>query len=424
MTDHITPVEKRLNCHGSQAKVRCNTFPGIGRLLALFRTRFILLAAAALLVALTVMRKEEALELIFRNDSDPGLSKNKNLSHSDRQQQLQQPSNQQELQEQQQQSQQRQPQPMNWKAFNIALHEAQKPVNWTWRQMAEKQKTKSDFNVLKIRLQSQFMKLKEVDEILSYQELGKRFRPLLQEKGLLMVGDSTTRLLFGTLWCLMDGIFPSDGDNDWKVCNQRQNEMKEKCRSLMDSGENCELTIPTFANKTTNLHLQFQRNWRIGKLPNNTVEIMADNRDRFIFFMFPCLHELWTPWGQETDAPEYPDWNSSFDDLFTSVERANPEYAFLLGTTVAVCDSKLWNEELIKMYLHHGGALKCTSVGLEVLSQHSLLTNPTVKVLDMHDATERSGCNDAPDGRHYNRGLAPRRQLTLLWKAMQNAPKR
>ena len=214
MADHITPVEKRLNCHaGSHAKVRCNTFLRIGRLLSLFRTRFMPLAEA-LLIALTVMRNEVTLELIFRNDSDPGLSENENLADLGGQQQLQQPSKQQELQEQ--------PQPMNWTAFNIALHGTQ-GCRWD-------------------------------------------FRLLLQEKGLLEVGDSTARYLFGTLWCFMDGIFPSDGHTDWKVCNQRQNKIKEKYQTLMDSGEHCELTIPTFANETTNLRLRFQRNWRIGNL--------------------------------------------------------------------------------------------------------------------------------------------------------------
>ena len=441
------------------------------RLSSLFRTKLIPLAAAALLIALIVTRNE--VSLVLRNGSDPGLSKHENLADLNGQQQLQQPSEKQELQSQQQkyqqqQLQQRQPQPMNSTAFNIALHEAQNPVNWTWRHIAEKQKTKRELDVLKRRFQSQIMKLKDADEILSYQELEKHFRPLLQEKGLLMVGDSTTRYLFGTLWCLMDRIFSSDGDNDWKVCHQRQKKMKAGCQTMMDNGEHCQLTIPTFANATTNLHLQFQWSWRIGKLPNNTVNIMADNRDRFIFYMMPCLHELWTPGGREKHVPEYPSWNSSFDDLFTSVEQANPAYAFLLGTAVAVCDSKLWDTALIKMYLEgksfvngeprnefsiyayqgranlsakysgpvpvlksfrenhtcdnslfdEGGVLKCTAVGLEVLSQHSLLTNPTVKILDMHDAT-KDRCNDTLDGRHYIRGLALRRQLTLLLKAMQ-----
>ena len=237
-------------------------------------------------------------------------------------------------------------------------------------------------------------------------------------------------------------------------------------------GKQCDLVATTLSNATMDLHLQFLEVWNINKVPPQVFNPIGDNRDRFIFYMQPCLHSLWVPGGRENDiSTEYPRWNTTFHDFYTSIEQANPAYSFLLGTTVSVCDSKIWERPLVKMYLEggsfvngeprsvldlynyqgranlpvnysgpirvikpfrenhtcdnslfdEGGVLKCTSVGLEVLGQHGLLKNPIVKIVDMHEATNFA-CPDTSDGRHYSRG-ALRRQLTLLLKAMQSVPK-
>ena len=419
-----------------------NSVRRTGRWLSLRRTKLYPLAAAALLVALIMIIRE--ISLVLRYDSDRETtsetvtnewSMNEIVADLDRQQQLQ---------------------------------AQQRPVNWTRLHLAEKQKTQRELHVLKRKLQSRFTRLTKDDEILSYKQLARQFRPLLRKRGLLVVGDSSSRLIFVTLWCLMDGFFPSDEDRDGSVCHNRQKELKEKCQALTNLGRQCD-HLATFSDGKSSLHLQFQRNWLIETIQHNIVEAIGSNRDRFILYMVPCLHSLWMPGGREVDIHNaYPNWTSNFNDFYSSLEESNPAHSLLLGTTVTVCDSKLWERPLVEMYLQgknfingeprhefnlytyqgranlsakysgpvpvlksfrenhtcdnslfdEGGVLKCTAVGLEVLSQHSLLTNPTVKILDMHDAT-KDGCNDTLDGRHYLRGLTLRRQLTLLLKAMQ-----
>ena len=474
MSDATAHVEKSLANHGSDANgTDNNALCRVGRSPSLLRGKLFPAAAALFLLALAILRNEESLILRNDSESDPATTltivNNESSIHEivadlDNQQQLQTQTN------------------SAAAALFLAtenlidLDKQQEPVNWTRLHLAEREKTERNFQVLKSKLQSRFKSLEQADEILGYPELAKQFRPLLQQRGLLMMGDSTSRMLFGALWCVMDGIFPADGDNNLSACDGRQEALKKKCRASMNSSE-CGLRASfskesaTFSNETANFHLSFQRHQDVGWLDDRVVEVMRDNRDRFIFFLLPCLHALWAPGGREKSVrSRYPSWNTSFHELYTSVEQANPAHSFLLGTTVAVCDSKLWETPLIEMYLQgenfvngepshefklynaqrntslhanysgpvpvmssfrenhtcdnslsdEGGALKCSSVGLEVLLEHTLITNPAVRVVDMHGATE-FGCNDTDDGRHYKRGLTLRRELTLLLRAMQSA---
>jgi hypothetical protein len=346
------------------------------------------------------------------------------------------------------------------------------PINWTDIHLQEKRNTQKDLVALRHEMESRFISLKDNDEILTFQELEEEYRPLLQRRGLLIMGDSTSRILFGSLWCLIEGVFRSQGAQDKDVCGERLKSLKERCEAPMASGEQCDL-IATFTNETTPLHLQFQRNWNIGKMSAGLLKTMSNNRNRFIFYMLPCLHALWMPGGREKDIhTEYPSWNGSFQEFFNSMEEADPAHGLLVATSVTLCDRKLWEKPLVDMYLEgkefvngkpisilnlykyqgrttlpanysgpipvlqsfrenhtcdnalfdEAGNLKCTAVGLEVLSQHHLMKNPAVKVLDMHGATE-FGCDDTNDGRHYTRGLSLRRELTLLLRAMQDAAK-
>ena len=469
MSDHMPLVDRSL-IHDSDAKGEGkNALCRAWRLSSLFRTKLIPLAAAALLIALIVTRNE--VSLVLRNGSDPARtstivttsesSVNGTVVNVDDKQQAQTNNN---------------------SAAAVALtttknledrdrkqQNQELPVNWTLLHLAENEQAQPDLDVLRYKLQDRFTRLKNDDEILTYEQLAQQFRPLLQERGLLMVGDSTARLLFVALWCVVDGFFPSDGIHSDSVCIQRQKELKEKCHTMMENGEQC-APRAAFSNETTNLYLEFQSTWRIKKLEDYVVKAMGNSSDRFIFCNLPCLHALWIPGGFEAPSidAEYPQWSTHLHNFFTSIEESNPSYSFLLGTPVTVCDSKLWQKPLVEMYLQdenfvngsphdrfslmrqkptlpanysgpvpvaksgrknhncdnalfdEGGALRCTSVGLEVLSQHSLLNNPTVTIVDMHDATE-NGCDDANDGVHYIRGLTLQRQLTLLLKAMQTS---
>lgn len=212
------------------------------------------------------------------------------------------------------------------------------------------------------------------------------------------------------------------------------------------------------------------------QLWGKVVDIMKGNRDRFIFYLLPCLHQVWYPGLYEVYVNTlYPSCYPSSQDLFTSIEKANPAHSFLFGTTTVVCDSKLnyWKKQIIDMYLegkefvngtpkpiadiyaHHyhaplaanysgpipiltpsrknhqcdnflfddAGGLNCMAVSLETLAQHSLfINNSAVKVLDIRGASE-FGCEDMPDGIHYVRGLPLRRQLMLLLRGMQSTPR-
>jgi len=354
-------------------------------------------------------------------------------------------------------------------------HDDPVPINWTDLHLQEKERTQKDLVELKRKMDSRFISLKENDEILTFQELEDQYRPLLQGRGLLMMGDSTTRLLFGKLWCLIEGVFRTQEDEDQDQCSPRLHKLKSRCEASMSLGEQCQLTA-TFTNETTPINLQFQNKWEIGKIVPELRKILSNNRDRFIFYMLPCLHALWMPGGRErTIHTEYPSWNGSFQEFFNSLEEADPAHTFFVATSVAMCESKLWEMPLVEMYLQdkhfvngeprdilklyeyqgmtrrpvplpanysgpipvlqsfrenhtcdnalfdEAGNLRCMAVGLDVLMQHSLMKNPAVKVLDMHGATA-FGCDDTDDGRHYTRGLSLRRELTLLLRAMQSTP--
>ena len=150
----------------------------------------------------------------------------------------------------------------------------------------------------------------------------------------------------------MDGFSPSDADQDGSVCHHRQEELKKKCAAMTALGNQCKVRA-TFSNGTDNLYLQFRKNFHIKKIQDDIVETMGTNRDQFIFYMVPCSHgALWIPGGRESEVLNaYPKWSSNFNDFYSSMEESYPAYSLLLGTTVTVCDSKLWERPLVEMYL-------------------------------------------------------------------------
>jgi hypothetical protein len=273
------------------------------------------------------------------------------------------------------------------------------------------------------------------------------------------------------LWCLMDGAFRSDAYPVDDACQERLDELKQKCRI---AGLQCDVQA-MWSNETNPIHLEFQNNFFIGEMEENIVDVIRKNRDRHIVFLMPCWHQLWLPgYFEMVTETKYPRCDSSFPDLYTSIEKANPLHSFLLGTATSACDSKReMFTKMIDMYLEEKhfvdgsptwilplyaisdtnplpanysgpisaltpsrknhqcdkflsdavGNVNCVAVGVDALLQHSLLNNSAVKVLDMRGATE-FGCNDTSDGVHYSRGLPLRRQLMILLRAMQSADKR
>lgn len=350
-------------------------------------------------------------------------------------------------------------------------NETPQPTNWTAIHLAEKEKTKQNLGVLYDKLKHRFIPLDPKEEILNYKQLEEEFRPLLQERGMLIMGDSTSRMLFVILWCLLEGEFRSDVEMVEDRCVGRLVELQAKCSF---SGPPCNV-LANFTNETSPIHLQYVAQWVIEEMKGDVpdvYDVVRDNRDRFIFYLFPCLHQLWVPGAFEVHINTvYPACHPVPQYLFASFEKANITHSLLFGTTTAVCDSKLWTapmidmylegrkfvnrtpEAIVKMYVHDywaplaanycgtlpvitssrqdhqcdnflfddAGGLNCMAVCLEALAQHSLFNNnAAVKVLDIRGASE-FGCEDTHDGLHYRHGLALRRQLMVLLRGMQSA---
>lgn len=342
------------------------------------------------------------------------------------------------------------------------------PPDWMKAHLQEKVNTDIELQDLEKNFSSSFIKLDDIDVILSYRELEEQFLPLLQGGGLIMVGDSTTRVLFVTLWCLMDGLFRYGENDDERSCNKLQEELKQKCKDS-NYGKECD-SRATFTNATMSIHLQNLNNYDLESTPKATLDAIRASPNRTIYFGLPCLHSLWSPGTRENAVhTDYAHWPDFFRKFYDSVEQAVTLQPLLFGTTVTLCDAKLGSEkELIDAYLRgeefvygtttrlsdaytHGavnlppkysgpiplfrafrknhssdnalfdetGGSKCTSVGLQVLAQHNLSKRSTTRLLDIHGVTA-NGCDNTPDGRHYTTGLTVRRELMLLLKAMES----
>jgi hypothetical protein len=60
---------------------------------------------------------------------------------------------------------------------------------------------------------------------LTYTEL-EALMVLMLEKGLVLVGDSTSRILFGFLWCLMEGYYCGGEKAGDMLCQETQEDLK------------------------------------------------------------------------------------------------------------------------------------------------------------------------------------------------------
>lgn len=326
-------------------------------------------------------------------------------------------------------------------------------------------------------LQTGAIALKNDDHVLSYDELEEQFTSLLQTRGLVMIGDSTVRVLYGAIWCLVEGMYKnhqSGGNNEDRICVALQERLKRKCKNAARA--DCD-TKAAFTN-TMNASLEYIPNNYLGRLQfPGLMQQVNFTENKIAYAGMPCLHSLWSPGGREQGVFHglYPQWPQLFDTLYTQLGDAvvNNNNKLLLGTTVTSCDQKAGTEqELIQAYLadetlplhndkkktkrlvdfynvnlkpvhrlsatnfsgpipvirpkhashamdaslfDEGGAAACSVVGLESLTSTTMAI--ATSVVDMHGATA-NGCDDTSDGHHYTRGVTLRRQLTLLLKAI------
>lgn len=350
-----------------------------------------------------------------------------------------------------------------------------KMANWTERHATRRIENSKRMEEL-INLLPHFV---ASDEILSFHELEVQWTPILQDQGIVLFGDSTSRLLYNKLWCLMEGIFREE--NRERECSKAGKE------SLKATGQACTLTNSEkciFQAALTNksapaIKLYYGAHYSLNPLPVKTRELIQPLA-RFVFFGMPCLHSLWSPGSREKYVyTEYPKWSRNFDDFYNSIEPLASLNGMdvLLGTPVTVCEEKFEAEsELIRAYLaeerfgddpnkakhqieyynygfkksikgalphdyrgpipvlrdfranhsadnalfDQGGVLECTVTGLTALHQRHGVLNGNFVVADLQGATS-NGCNGTDDGRHYILGVPLRRQLTLLLRAVQHA---
>ena len=224
--------------------------------------------------------------------------------------------------------------------------------------------TKKELSKLESRFGDRFVSWKRHvdDKNLTFQSLEEAVIPILQERGLVLVGDSTTRHLFGFLFCLLEGIFRNNDGNDQrkKQCSIVQARLKEECVAVPHQcGQ-----IATFSNPKYNgtLHLEFRPGNFLKSLEQETYNALKNhslnpNIQRVVYIGMPCLHSLWTPGSREGNALKYSDWPAMFTHFYEQVEESignspSSTSRVLVGMSNSLCDSKLGDgKRIIDTYL-------------------------------------------------------------------------
>ena len=201
----------------------------------------------------------------------------------------------------------------------------------------------------------------------SMDKLEQRLVKLLRQSGndgLIMVGDSTTRLLYGSMWCLLEGLWRNSTDNDDgppsapQPCQQLQGRLKRNCNGDGKSPTRCDrkatLTNPDYAD----LNLQFLPNYHLGAMnekENFPDKDNSNNSNHTVFAGLPCLHSLWSPGSREHFVRSlYKDWPALFEQFYNDLLELPTKTTLLLGTTVTLCDKRLGTEKmLIDRYLRN-----------------------------------------------------------------------
>lgn len=313
------------------------------------------------------------------------------------------------------------------------------------------------------------------DTILSYKQLKQDMIPLLS-RGLVFLGDSTTRILYGFIYCLMEGLYDDEysieGD---KRCNDFQQSIKQKCGGM---GGKVSCSLQASFQSYTNLTLQFKANFHLGRVEGQAEEELKSsskkNERRIYYFGVPCLHELWSPGGREQFCfSNSTDWPRLFTNFYNSIQTSidSNSSIVMIGTTPRLCEEKLGNElalvnafqrrerfhsqgnrkDLIQLYnnklpkqykldmnytgpvpvlrqwranhtyddsmFNDNGAVQCNQQGLNALLRETRHDSFDPIYVDMYNATI-GGCNDTPDGRHFY-GRSRLRQVSLILKAFK-----
>ena len=212
-----------------------------------------------------------------------------------------------------------------------------------------------------------FLSISSNDTIWSNRELYDKLLPILRDRGLILVGDSTTRVLYGFLWCLMDGLFFEEGyDTSESVlvgkCGELQKRLKEACGGGLEDSTKEEMAYECwnkahFQNQTEPLNLQFLNGYQLDALTNETKDGLAKDAisGRIVYLGLPCMHSLWAPGRFETVVKSNDtDWAERFNSLLDSLHQSLPSsnVTLLLGTPGSICNERLGPQTaLIRAYL-------------------------------------------------------------------------
>jgi hypothetical protein len=205
----------------------------------------------------------------------------------------------------------------------------------------------------------------------------------LHPNGLLLLGDSTTRQIYGFLWCLLEGKFRNITSEyeGLSACNRLQEQLKDQCSEREDNPgiDECQKRA-TFTNPDyADLRLEHRPHYDLQNYSGFAMEAVRDilNEKRggggVIYTGLPCLHSLWSPGGREIFVrPRYQEWPLLFDQLYhqmleaaaaadaadttpnatTTTATHTPTTAFLFGTSHTLCNARLGMEkQRIDMYL-------------------------------------------------------------------------
>ena len=232
--------------------------------------------------------------------------------------------------------------------------------------------------------------IREKDDQILYSgtELRKAFQKILREEGLMLIGDSTMRVLYGNLICLMDGFFDDANKKTRRECRELQKDLKERCQEEQQDGADCEKMahFSNTDNSTEGLRLQFHPSSKLGEFTGNyqpgfgmremdslMTKLKSESGSKNIYIGMPCLHSLWSPGSREkfTHPKSQKDWPRAWQALYADIAHladslevyssnsnenqkndTTSSHTIFVGVTTALCNGKLGNEKwLIDEYL-------------------------------------------------------------------------
>ena len=306
--------------------------------------------------------------------------------------------------------------PTDWYAEHVARGQQYANEIDEWRQNHAKQLVALDNNNKKIGKKNSNINGNSNNKgILEWDELADGFRKAIIENGLVLMGDSTVRILYGFIWCLVDGL-AIDGD----VCIERLVHLKATCHGAV-IGPECKQKAefsnfqgkdqnkspkmrnlatnntnnnkqdndktktttkakdqPTKANSTKTKDQPTKAKSTKTTLPNTNNEASLEllpfykigsshwpdvnkvfppsspkrNKKKIVVAGMPCLHALWSPGFREMDVkPNLDDLPRLLDSYYNYLETAFPNQ-WVVSLPVTLALDKLGAElDLIEWYL-------------------------------------------------------------------------